>query len=151
MSYPVQRPSTGNNQTWCMECDATENLVRKGKGMNCAGDWNMICEACDKKEFGGRNFAASHGDPVLNWTTRPDKSSKHKIYELELKKDDYRLHDITTYIRKDAKLCGTWYENGGGEKYKPNEVNSRWSDKKGVPNWWGGCDDDGNEFIVKWI
>lgn len=59
MSFPVQQPSTGNNQTWCMECDATENLVRKGTGMNCAGDWNMICTACDKKEFGGRNFVAA--------------------------------------------------------------------------------------------
>jgi hypothetical protein len=87
----------------------------------------------------------------MNWTTRPDKSSKHKIYELELKKDEYKLHGYTTYTRKDAKLCGTWYENGYGEKYKPNEVHNRWSDKKGVPNWVGGCDDDGMEFIVKWI
>ena len=60
-AFPVQEPSTGKCQTWCQECDATENLLRYGKGMNCAGDWNMICEACDEKEMGGRNlFAKNH-------------------------------------------------------------------------------------------
>jgi len=59
-AFPVQQPSTGKCQTWCQECDATENLLRTGKGMNCAGDWNMICEACDEKEMGGRNLFAKN-------------------------------------------------------------------------------------------
>lgn len=95
MSYPVQRPSTGNNQTWCMECDATEHLVRKGKGMNCAGDWNMICKACDEKEFGGRNFAAAALAPELKCSD----CGKAQIVVVSFNQE-----------RRNARLCKECYD-----------------------------------------
>ncbi len=59
------------------------------------------------------------------------------MYELELKMDEYILYDNTTYKRKD----------GMDEKLKPKWVNKRWSSKNGLPDYWGGCDEEGEEFI----
>ena len=56
------------------------------------------------------------------------------MYELELKMDEYILYDNTTYKRKDNM----------DEKLKPTGVNKRWS------GYWGGCDEEGEEFIVRW-
>jgi len=55
------------------------------------------------------------------------------MYELELKMDEYILYDNTTYKRKD----------GMDEKLKPKWVNKRWSSKNGLPDYWGGCDEEG--------
>ena len=88
--------------------------------------------------------------PHAKWTTRPD-NKKIKIVEIELNIDDYLYHNRT-------KLPSEWWgptlrirKDGLDEKYKPKYINARWSDKKWVPNWWGWVDDDGMEFIVKWI
>jgi hypothetical protein len=62
------------------------------------------------------------------------------MYELELKMDEYILYDNTTYKRKD----------GMDEKLKPKWVNKRWSSKNSLPDYWGGCDEEGEEFIVRW-
>ena len=70
--------------------------------------------------------------------------------EIELKKDEYTLYDNTTYYRKSAwagRTLGAVLADGIGEKHAPNWVNKRcWCDKV-----WGGCFDDGEEFIVKWV
>lgn len=73
-------------------------------------------------------------------------------YEIELKKNEYILHECSTYIRKDAwtNTLAELYQGGLGEKHKPNWVNKRCSGMIRVPDWWGGCFEDGQEFIVKW-
>ena len=74
--------------------------------------------------------------------------------KIELKKDEYTLRDYTTYIRKSAwkgRTLGEVWADGMGEKHAPNWVNKRcWSDKNG-DKVWGGCFDDGEDFIVKWV
>jgi len=70
--------------------------------------------------------------------------------EIELKKDEYTLYDITTYYRKSAwagRTLGEMLADGIGEKHAPNWVNKRCCGDKV----WGGCFDDGEEFIVKWV
>jgi len=80
----------------------------------------------------------------------------YKPIVVELKLDEYILHDFTTYIRKGAwegKTLGEMYKEGIGEPLKSNWVNKRWNDGRGEKKdgGWGFTGDDANDYIVKWI
>lgn len=88
--------------------------------------------------------------PHAKMTTRPD-NKKIPIVEIELNIDDYLIHNRTKTPSSQFGPTLTIRKDGLDEKYKPKYINARWSDKVGVPNWWGWIDDDGMEFKVKWI